>query len=110
MTRDEIKAIRPLIEQLPDFYQNSPEVVDLQNAFTKQINSAWMQREEFLNQLNVQTATWSLPIWEYLYGIEADTTRSLEFRRACILSKLRGNGTATLEMMKMLQRAFVTAM
>ena len=24
MTRDEIKAIRPLIEQLPDFYQNSP--------------------------------------------------------------------------------------
>ena len=81
MTRDGIKAIRPLIEQLPDFYHNSPEVVDLQNAFTKQINSAWMQREEFLNQLNVQTATWSLPIWEYLYGIEADTTRSLEFRQ-----------------------------
>ena len=53
MTRDGIKAIRPLIEQLPDFYQNSPEVVDLQNAFTKQINSAWIQREEFLNQLNV---------------------------------------------------------
>ena len=47
MTRDGIKAIRPLIEQLPDFYHNSPEVVDLQNAFTKQINSAWMQREEF---------------------------------------------------------------
>ena len=106
MTRDEIKAIRPLIEQLPDFYQNSPEVVDLQNAFTKQINSAWMQREEFLNQLNVQTATWSLPIWEYLYGIEADTTRSLEFRRACILSKLRGNGTATLEMMKNVAKSF----
>ena len=41
MTRDGIKAIHPLIEQLPDFYQNSPEVVDLQNAFTKQINSAW---------------------------------------------------------------------
>ena len=40
MTRDGIKAIHPLIEQLPDFYQNSPEVVDLQNAFTKQINSA----------------------------------------------------------------------
>ena len=73
MTRDGIKAIHPLIEQLPDFYQNSPEVVDLQNAFTKQINSAWMQREEFLNQLNVQTATWSLPIWEYLYGIARRT-------------------------------------
>ena len=29
MTRDGIKAIRPLIEQLPDFYHNSPEVVDL---------------------------------------------------------------------------------
>ena len=106
MTRDGIKAIRPLIEQLPDFYHNSPEVVDLQNAFTKQINSAWMQREEFLNQLNVQTATWSLPIWEYLYGIEADTTRSLEFRRACILSKLRGYGTATLEMMKNVAKSF----
>ena len=78
MTRDGIKAIRPLIEQLPDFYHNSPEVVDLQNAFTKQINSAWMQREEFLNQLNVQTATWSLPIWEYLYGIEADTLEMMK--------------------------------
>lgn len=51
-----------------------------------------MQREEFLNQLNVQTATWSLPIWEYLYGIEVDTTRSLEFRRACILSNCVGMG------------------
>lgn len=106
MKTDETKTVLPLIEQLPDFYQNSTEATDLQNVFTKQINSAWIQREEFLNQLNVQTATWSLPIWEYLYGVDTDTTRSLEFRRACILSKLRGNGTATLEMMKNVAKSF----
>ena len=47
MTRDGIKAIHPLIEQLPDFYQNSPEVVDFTKCIYSQINSAWMQREEF---------------------------------------------------------------
>lgn len=106
MMKNTEKNITPLINQLPDFYQKSPEATDLQNAFTIQINESWLQREDFLNQLNVQTATWSLPLWEQLYGIETDTTRSIEFRRACILSKLRGNATATIEMIRNIAKSF----
>ena len=106
MTRNANKKIVPFIDQLPSFYQNSPEVVDLQNAFTNELDASWLKREDFLNQLNVQTATWSLPLWENLYGVETDTTRSIEFRRACILSKLRGNATATIEMIRNVAKSF----
>jgi hypothetical protein len=33
-----------------------------------------------------QTATWSISIWEFLYGIEPDDSLPLEFRRQRILS------------------------
>ena len=39
------------------------------------------------NEIFPQTCTWSLPIWEWVYGFEPDDTLSLEFRRQRILSK-----------------------
>jgi hypothetical protein len=35
----------------------------------------------------VQTCTWSLPIWEWLYGIEPDDALPIDYRRGRILSK-----------------------
>jgi len=34
-----------------------------------------------------QTCTWSLPIWEFVSGIEPDETLSLEFRRSRLLAQ-----------------------
>ena len=36
-----------------------------------------------------QTCTWSVGIWEWVYGIETDETLGLDFRRQRILAKIR---------------------
>lgn len=43
--------------------------------------------EELKYEAFPQTATWSISIWEFIYGFEPDDTLPLDFRRGRILSK-----------------------
>jgi len=55
------------------------------------IGKEWDDIEKYINELPLerfpQTATWSIPIWEFVYGIEADSHLSLDQRRARILTR-----------------------
>lgn len=55
---------------------------------------------DVLNQFFVDTATWSLPLWEWQVGLESDETMTTEARRAAVLSKLRYAGNTTAEMIR----------
>ncbi len=94
-----------LIDYLPGFYAGSPEVVSLQAAIQTRAEALRAARDEFMAQLNVQTATWGLDNWEQLLGITkaADST---DYRRSRILSKLRGAGTTTAAMIKNVAESF----
>lgn len=50
--------------------------------------AAWA--EGMRAEINPQTCTWSIAIWEWVYGIEPDETLQLEYRRQRILSKFVG--------------------
>jgi hypothetical protein len=43
--------------------------------------------DEMLYEMFPQTATWTIPYWEQVYGIEPDDTLSLDYRRQRILSR-----------------------
>ena len=49
---------------------------------------AWS--EELKKEIFVQTCTWSIDIWEWVYGFEPDETMTLEERRQRILNRVRG--------------------
>mgnify|MGYP000846617003 CR=1 FL=1 len=89
------KAVKTICQSILSGYSGE----DIEEAISDTFVGLWRSREKI-------KLTDGQGLREYLYGIEADTTRSLEFRRACILSKLRGNGTATLEMMKNVAKSF----
>lgn len=50
------------------------------------------EMKELYDQLNIDTATWALSVYEKELGIRTDLTKPLEERRSVIKSKLRGTG------------------
>jgi len=47
-----------------------------------------------------QTCTWSIPIWEWVYGFEPDDTLSLDHRRQRILAKIIGTAPINPEVIR----------
>ena len=95
-----------LWELLPEFYLHSPEVMNLQDAVGLQVERFLQARDEMLLQLDVSTATWGLRIWEEAYGLPTDVSRPDEYRRARILSKMRGQGATTPKMIQQVAESF----
>lgn len=95
-----------LIELLPDYYQKSAETADLQNAIGVEIEKARAAADDLLAQLNVDTATWGLNLWENAYGLQAQVSESLDIRRRRIKSKRRAIGTTTVEKIRSTAQSF----
>ncbi len=95
-----------LMQYLPDYYQNIKEVKKLQEAMGYEVGGLAYSIQDILNQFFINTATWGLDLWEKLYGIITDRSKSYERRREILLAKLRGSGTTTKEMIKNVAVAF----
>lgn len=89
-----------LIEKMPEYYQECAEIRELQAAFDAEINRALNAWDDLLAQCFVDTATWSLPLWEKTVGIQPEESKNIAYRRTRILSKLRSGGDATKAMVK----------
>jgi len=82
-----------LINLLPDNYLQSPEVVGIQTAldyYTELLKNA---NVDFFDQLDIKTATWGLTMMEKSLDIKIDPSKTDEFRRNKITSKMVGIGT-----------------
>lgn len=61
---------------------------------------------ELDEQLNIDKATWSLPIYEKELGISIDSNKNIDERRSVIKSKWRGTGKLDDEMIKRVVDSF----
>lgn len=61
-----------LLNYLPAWYRESPEVRAIQQAIQPELDTLWTFREEFARQLDPSTATWGLSLWEEALGLEAE--------------------------------------
>lgn len=95
-----------LLDLLPEFYANCPQTADLQNALGVELDAVQSARDDCMLQLDVNTATWGLDLWEEAYGIKKDAEKSYEFRRSRIISKMRGTGTVTALMIENVAESF----
>lgn len=86
-----------ILEYLPDNYRGSPETVEFEAALNKQAEILSQSRVELMEQLNIDTATWSLPIWEIIYGVPYIATKTQQERRDRVKAKMRGRYTATAD-------------
>ena len=88
-----------LIGYLPEWHQNSPETMDILGAMDAETKARADGQEEIADQCFVASATWGLSQWERIYGIEPDTTKPYDYRRSRLMSKMRGIGTVTAQML-----------
>lgn len=88
-------------------YQNSPESISIDDALQSQTQKLLDAKEDLLLQLNVETATWGLELWENMVGITPSPVDTLESRRMMVMGKLRGRGVVTVEVLKNIAQSFL---
>ena len=91
-----------LMDKLPSYYYDDPYVNNLQESYNKSLDQFELDIIDLEKQFFVETATWGLTLWENLLDINDKELRnsSIELRRENILSKIRGRGTSTLDVIK----------
>ena len=96
-----------LMLQLPELYRSIP-FAELQRVLGEMCRRAGADLELTIRQLWPQTASgWGLELWETAYGIPVDLSKDLDFRRTRLISKLRGQGTPTVELIQAVAASFV---
>lgn len=79
-------------EQVPARYRQHGQTAALLDSLALSANEMAALVEEVRAQFFVDTATWSLPLWESQVGITAETGSSDAQRRAAIKARLIANG------------------
>lgn len=85
-----------LLDYLRPALRESPEVQAIQEGFQAAADGLWNAVDDCKAQLDVETATWGLSIWEEALGLPVEVERPMAFRRSRIKAKLRGQGTTTV--------------
>lgn len=98
---------RDLIQMLPRFYDDAPEVDGIMNANSMEIERIRTQARDLLSQITVETATWGLSDWERVLELSPRPNEKTELRRARILAKMRGTTPATVANMLAIINAHV---
>lgn len=96
-----------LMAQLPELYGSLP-FAELQRVLGLAVARLRQDVEFTMEQLWPQTASgWGLELWETAYGIPVEPDKTDAARRTRVLSKLRGQGTPTAELIRSVVLAFV---
>ena len=98
-----------LIDYLPEDYKKSAPTMEVLSGLEKLWDKLGGDVIDFQNQLTVQTATWGLGLWEWVYGIETDLTKSYKERRSVVEAKMRGASTSTVALIKSVAESYVGA-
>lgn len=87
---------RDLMDTLPRYYDDSPEVDAIMSATAQQVDKTRQRAREITDQFYVRTATHGLDEWERILALSPRPNSSLEFRRSRILARLNGTAPATV--------------
>lgn len=97
----------PVRERVPDRYYLHSQTTAILEDLEKQSNISTDQIDDLLKQFFVETATWSLYLWENKYGIAVDESKPLADRRAAVRDKMTAAGNTTAEMVCQLAMALI---
>ena len=95
-----------LAELIPERLRKIPELMAVIGAEEPEAQAAYDATVDFLAQLNVDTATWGLDLWEFEYGIQTNISKSLDARRIALKAKMRGAATTTVEQVRRIVNAY----
>ena len=95
----------PPRQRVPVRYYRHPQTAAILEALEDESDLSAGQVNDLLDQFFVETATWSLYLWEEQYGITVDESKPLADRRAAVRDKMTAAGNTTAEMVRQLAMA-----
>lgn len=95
-----------LFNKLPQVYQSSKEVESIQGSIDSERVVLENKLKDFRSQVFVNTATWSLFMWENMLGIKTDLSLSDTERRENIIAKIRGGKVCNKANLKELCKSY----
>lgn len=95
-----------LMSYVPNFISKSNVFSNIYNSQGKELDVLGSDLVDLQNQCFIDTATWSLDMWEQFLDIKTDTSKSYADRQSVVKSKIRGIGTVTVTMMKNVANSF----
>lgn len=106
MNRTDDQIRKDVIDYVPRWYEQFPEVIEILDARAEEFIKLNTEIKDVLDQFFVDRATWGLDAWEKVFGITHSEPRSYEERRSVIKSHMRGAGTTTLTMIKAVAESY----
>lgn len=98
-----------LADYLPQRLLSAP-VSELQEAFQPEIDTlaaAFQKIPEY--ELFAKTADQWIGLWETAYGIPIEAEKPLSYRRSRLMSKVRGSGTTTADMIRQVVSSYANS-
>lgn len=92
---------------LPRYYEISRQMEAISDTEGIELDNLVSYINQTLDQFFINTASWSLDMWEQEFKIAVDRTKDQEQRRSVIISKKRGIGKATMKLIKNVAESFV---
>ncbi len=82
------------------FYNNSYIGLWIYEVIGREWDEMREWAEGLKNEINPQTCTWSIGIWEWIYGFDLDESVPLEYRRQRIIAKIIGSRPISPEIIR----------
>jgi hypothetical protein len=89
-----------MLGALPPDYADFHEARALMQSEGVEFDALKVNSVDVFDQAKIDESTWGLSLWEEALGIKTDISKSYPIRRAVIKSKIRGNGTTTMALLK----------
>ncbi|WP_231701918.1 YmfQ family protein [Crassaminicella thermophila] len=89
-----------LMQYLPNYYRTSKVMTNITDVYDIELQEFQTKLDNTLNQFFVDLADASLERWEKELGISVNKNKDIKYRRSVIKSKIRGQGTITINLIK----------
>lgn len=95
-----------MVDDAPSYYQDADTYKQIQEAKAQEYDLLQSKIEDLQRQLNPATATWALKYYERELGIPTDEAKPIGDRRSNVISKKRGFGNFSAQLVKAVAKSF----
>jgi uncharacterized protein YmfQ (DUF2313 family) len=97
---------RDMRDYLPRYYGDMPIATNIIDREAEEFAKLNADIYDVLAQMYIETATWGLAQWEHIFGLVTDTTKTYAQRREVLMSRLRGVGAVSAELIESVASAY----
>lgn len=101
-----MKSLDRILSYLPEYLKGGENLKKIIGSYSVENDKLYLYIKEVFEQAFAKTATWGLSIWEKELGLAEDNNLTEAERRERIISRIRGTGTATIDIIKSVAESY----